>query len=112
MKKIEAVIRPERLEDVMAALEEVGYPGLMLTRIEGHGKQKGVVQHIRGRQYKVELLPKYKVEVVCDDEESQRILDAIVGAARTGDVGDGKVFLSTIDDVIRVRTAENGIAAL
>ena len=112
MKKIEAVIRPERLEDVKAALEEAGYPGLMLTRIEGHGKQKGVMQQFRGRQYKVELLPKYKIEVVCDDSDCQRLVDAIVGAARTGEVGDGKIFLSTVDDVVRVRTGENGAAAL
>lgn len=112
MKKIEAVIRPERLEDVKAALEVAGYPGLMFTRIEGHGKQKGVMQQFRGRQYKVELLPKYKIEVVCVDAECSKLIDAIVSAGRTGEVGDGKIFVSDIADVIRIRTGESGEAAV
>ncbi len=112
MKKIEAVIRPERLDDVKAALEAAGYPGLMLTRIEGHGKQKGVLQQFRGRQYKVELLPKYKIEVVCTDGECSKIIEAIVTSGRTGEVGDGKIFVSDIADVIRIRTGESGEAAV
>lgn len=112
MKKIEAVIRPERLEDVKNALEDAGYPGLMLTRIEGHGKQKGVMQQFRGRQYKVELLPKYKVEVVCADDQCSALIEAITSAARTGEVGDGKIFVSPVDDVVRVRTGESGPEAL
>ncbi len=112
MKKIEAVIRPERLDDVKAALETAGYPGLMLTRIEGHGKQKGVLQQFRGRQYKVELLPKYKIEVVCADGECAKLIEAIVTAGRTGEVGDGKIFVSEITDVVRIRTGESGEAAV
>lgn len=112
MKKIEAVIRPEKLEDVKNALEAAGYPGLMLTRIEGHGKQKGMLQQFRGRQYKVELLPKYKVEVVCSDGECAKLTEAIVGAARTGEVGDGKIFVSHIEDVTRIRTGETGEVAV
>ncbi len=112
MKKIEAVIRPERLEDVKQALETAGYPGLMLTRIEGHGKQKGVMQQFRGRQYKVELLPKYKIEVICDNATCDALVEAIVTAARTGEVGDGKIFVSDIADVIRIRTGESGEHAI
>lgn len=112
MKKIEAVIRPERLDDVKEALEAAGYPGLMLTRIEGHGKQKGLMQQFRGRQYKVELLPKYKIEVVCSDDHCSTLIDAIVGAARTGEVGDGKLFVTDIHDVMRIRTGESGEIAI
>lgn len=112
MKKITAVIRPEKLDDVKAALETAGYPGLMLTRIEGHGKQKGIMQQFRGRSYKVELLPKYKVEVVCADSECTSLIDAIVSSAQTGEVGDGKIFISDIADVVRIRTKESGEAAI
>ncbi|PKQ16896.1 MAG: transcriptional regulator [Actinobacteria bacterium HGW-Actinobacteria-7] len=112
MKKIEAVIRPEKLDDVKAALEKAGYPGLMLTRIEGHGQQKGIMQQFRGRGYKVELLAKFRVEVVCSDGECGRLIAAISEAARTGEVGDGKIFVSDISDVIRIRTGESGETAV
>ena len=112
MKKIEAVIRPERLDDVKEALESAGYPGLMLTRIEGHGKQKGLLQQFRGRQYKVDMLPKHKIEVVCGDAECTALIDAIVSSARTGEVGDGKIFVSEIADVVRIRTGETGDTAI
>lgn len=112
MKKIEAVIRPEKLDGVKEALEAAGYPGLMLTRIEGHGQQKGVMQQFRGRAYKVELLAKYKIEIVCTDDRCAGLIDAIVEAGRTGEVGDGKIFVSEIADVVRIRTGENGSAAI
>ncbi len=112
MKRITAVIRPEKLDDVKDALEAVGYPGLMLTRIEGHGKQKGLEQQFRGRAFKVDLLPKYKIEVVCADERCEEIIHAIVSAARTGEVGDGKVFVSEVVDVVRIRTGERGETAI
>ncbi len=112
MKKIEAVIRPEKLDDVKAALEAAGYPGLMLTRIEGHGKQKGLMQQFRGRQYKVEMLPKYKIEVVCADGDCAKIIEAVSSSARTGEVGDGKIFVSDISDVTRIRTGESGDVAI
>lgn len=112
MKKLEAVIRPEKLDDVKQALETAGYPGLMLTRIEGHGKQKGLMQQFRGRQYKVDMLPKYKIEVVCRDDECMKLSEAIIAAARTGEVGDGKIFTSDISDVIRIRTGESGEVAI
>lgn len=112
LKKIEAVIRPDRLDAVKEALEQAGYPGLMLTRIEGHGQQKGAIQQFRGRQYKVELLPKYKIEVVCDDSKCQALIDAVIAAGRTGQVGDGKIFISDVADVIRIRTGESGASAI
>ena len=112
MKKLEVVIRPEKLDAVKEALETAGYPGMMLSRIEGHGKQKGHVQQFRGRAYKVEMLPKYKVEVVRASDECGKLVEAITAAARTGEVGDGKVFISEIADVVRIRTGESGEAAI
>ena len=112
MKKIEAVIRPEKLDSVKEALETAGYPGMMLTRIEGHGKQKGLMQQFRGRAYKVEMLPKYKIEVICADDECTKLIEAVTGAARTGEVGDGKIFVSDIADVLRIRTGESGESAV
>ena len=112
MKKIEAVIRPEKLDDVRSALEAAGYPGLMLSRIEGHGQQKGVEQQFRGRAYKLELLPKFKIEVVCEDDQCAALIGAIVEAGRTGAIGDGKIFVSDIADVIRIRTGESGDGAV
>ncbi len=112
MKKIEAVIRPEKLDDVKVALEVAGYPGLMLTRIEGHGKQKGLMQQFRGRQYKVDMLPKYKIEVVCAENDCTKLIEAIVSSARTGEVGDGKIFVTEIADVTRIRTGETGDVAI
>jgi len=112
MKKIVAVIRPEKLEEVQVALEDAGYPGLMLTRIEGHGKQGGKVEQFRGRQYKVTMLPKYKVEVVCEDVRVPALVEAIIASARTGEVGDGKIFVCNVEDVIRIRTGESGEGAI
>lgn len=112
MKKIEAVIRPEKLDAVKAALDTAGYPGMMLTRIEGHGKQKGMMQQFRGRSYKVEMLPKYKIEVVCGNDECTKLIESISAAARTGEVGDGKIFVSDISDVLRIRTGESGETAI
>ncbi len=112
MKKIEAIIRPEKLDEVRRALEKVGFPGLNISEVEGHGKQKGVVQQWRGEQYRVELLPKAKVEIVASDRDAQKIIRAIQEVAKTGAVGDGKIFVSTVEEVIRIRTAETGDAAL
>lgn len=112
MKKIEAVVRPEKLDDVKAALEAAGYPGLMLSRIEGHGQQKGAVQQFRGRPYKVELLPKYKLEIICADDQCASLIEAIISSGRTGEVGDGKIFVTEIADVIRIRTGESGSSAV
>ncbi len=112
MKKIEAIIRPEKLDAVRRALEKCGCPGIMITEIEGHGKQKGVVQQWRGEKYKVELLPKIKIETVIADGQLAAVLKVIIDNARTGDIGDGKIFVSGIDDAVRIRTGESGEGAL
>jgi len=112
MKKIEIVIRPEKLESVRHALELAGSSGVMITEIEGHGKQKGVVQQWRGEKYKVELLPKIKLDVVVKDDEVEKITKVIIEAAYTGDIGDGKIFISPVEDAIRIRTKERGNIAL
>ena len=112
MKKIEAVIRVERLEEVRTALKKLGYPGLTVTRVEGHGKQKGLVEQFRGREYVVELLPKIKLEIVIGDDEVDKIVESIVKTAKTGHMGDGKIFVSSVEKVIRIRTGEKGENAL
>lgn len=112
MKKIEAIIRPERLSAVRDALEKVDSPGLMITEIEGHGKQKGIDQQWRGRKYKVELLAKVKIEIVAKDQEVERIVKAISDAAKTGKIGDGKIFVYPADYALRIRTGEKGDSAL
>ena len=112
MKKIEAIIRPEKVDDVRKALEKAGYPGMTITEVEGHGKQKGVTRQWRGESYKVDLLPKVKIEVVVSDKDVDRMLSAITSAAKTGAVGDGKIFVSDIKDVIRIRTGDRGDDAL
>lgn len=112
MKRIEAIIRPEKVDEVRRALEKVGFPGLNIGEVEGHGKQKGVVQQWRGEQYRVELLPKAKLEVVVSDKDAHKIVKAIQEAAKTGSVGDGKIFVSSVEEVVRIRTSESGEAAL
>ncbi|MFA6356541.1 MAG: P-II family nitrogen regulator [Candidatus Omnitrophota bacterium] len=112
MKKIEAIIRPERITFVREALEKVGYSGLMITEIQGHGKQKGATQQWRGEKYKVEFLPKTKLEIVVKDSEAEKIIKSIVEAGRTGDIGDGKIFVYNIEDAIRIRTNERGESVL
>ncbi|MFZ5801339.1 MAG: P-II family nitrogen regulator [Candidatus Omnitrophota bacterium] len=112
MKKIEAIIRPERLEVVRHSLESAGCAGLMITEIEGHGKQKGMVQQWRGEKYKVELLPKIKIEVVVRDPDADKIIKTIADHARTGEIGDGKIFVYDIENAIRIRTFEKGEPAL
>lgn len=112
MKKIEAVIRPDSLDAVLDALDQKGYPGIMVTEIEGHGKQKGVSQHWRGQEYKVDLLPKVKIEVVVSDNEAEEIVTAISKVTKTGQIGDGKIFVTNIADAIRIRTGERGDSAL
>lgn len=112
MKKIEAIIRPEKLDVVRRALAASGALGIMITEIEGHGKQKGVVQQWRGEKYRVELLPKVKIETVVDDKDAERITKVIIDSAKTGEIGDGKIFISTVNEAIRIRTGERGENAL
>jgi nitrogen regulatory protein P-II 1 len=112
MKKIEAVIRVEKLEDVVGVLETLGCPGMMITHIEGHGRQKGIVEQFRGREYKVNFLPKIKIEVVVKDQDSDKTVKAIRETAFTGEIGDGKIFISAIEDAMRIRTGEQGNVAV
>jgi nitrogen regulatory protein P-II 1 len=106
MKKIEAIVRPTKTGDVYAALGSVGCPGLMITEIEGQGRQKGVEQEFRGKRYRTELLTKAKIEIVADDEDVDKIVAAIQKAAITGKEGDGRIFVYTIEDTVRIRTGE------
>ena len=112
MKKIEAIIRPEKLEPLRLYLEEIGYPGMMITEIEGHGKQGGVSHQWRGSQYKTTFLPKIKMEIVTSDTQVKKICAAIIEVCRSGAVGDGKIFISPINDAIRIRTKEKGEKAV
>ncbi len=108
MIKIEAVIRPQRLDEVKTALDDLGVTGMTVTEVRGSGKQKGYTQHYRGAEYTVNLIQKLKLEIVAADGEVDRIVDAISTAARTGEIGDGKIFLSPVLDAIRIRTGERG----
>ena len=112
MKKIEAIIRPEKLDEVRKAIEAVGYPGITITEAEGHGKQKGVTQQWRGETYRVEFLPKVKLELVVGDADVEKIIKAIIASAKTGAVGDGKIFVSDVRDVVKIRTGERGESAI
>jgi nitrogen regulatory protein P-II 1 len=108
MKKIEAVIRPEKLGPVKSTLEEMGFPGMTVLEVKGRGRQKGVTQQWRGREYKIDLLPKIKLEIVVNDADVDKVIDAILKAAPMQKAGDGKIFVSTIEEIIRVRTGERG----
>lgn len=112
MKKIEAIIRPEKLYEVRHALENIGCAGIMISEIEGHGKQKGIVQQWRGEKFRVELLSKIKIEIVVKDADVKKIVKTIIGTAKTGDIGDGKIFISPVDSAVRIRTEEEGDGAL
>ena len=112
MKKIEAIVKPFRLEDVREALVEIGIQGLTTIDVKGFGRQKGHTEIYRGREYSVDLLPKVKLEIVVRDEIVDRAVQAIIEAARTGTIGDGKIFISKIDEAIRIRNDERGETAL
>jgi nitrogen regulatory protein P-II 1 len=112
VKKIEAIIRPERVSVVRKALEEIGIPGITITEVKGHGVQRGIVQQWRGNTFTVDLLPKVKLEAVVGDELLEQALGVIHETASTGEIGDGKVFVSEIIDVMRVRTGERGKSAI
>ena len=112
MKKIEAIIRPTKVGDVCDALGKVGHPGLTITEIEGHGKQQGVEQQFHGKTYKVELITKTKIEVVVKDQDVDKTIKAIKEAAFTGAVGDGKIFISPVENAVRIRTSEQGEIAV
>lgn len=112
MKKIEAIIKPFKLDEVKEALQEIGIQGLSVTEIKGFGRQKGHTELYRGAEYVVDFLPKVKIEVVLSDEMVEGAIEAIIDAAKTDKIGDGKVFVSTIEQAIRIRTGESGEDAL
>ena len=112
MKKIEAIIRPFKLEDVKIALVNSGIVGMTVSEVRGFGRQKGQVERYRGSEFTVEFLQKLKVEVVVEDEKVNSVIDAIAEAAKTGEIGDGKIFITSIDSVVRIRTGEKDEKAL
>ncbi|HVV70077.1 MAG TPA: P-II family nitrogen regulator [Verrucomicrobiae bacterium] len=112
MKKVEAIVKPFKLEEVKDALSEVGVTGMTVTEVKGFGRQKGHTEIYRGSEYTVDFLPKLKIEIVVEDEESDSVVEAIIKAAKTGKIGDGKVFVSPIEEAIRIRTEEKGALAI
>ena len=112
MVRIEAIIRPSRLDEVKNALDELGIRGISVTEIKGAGKQKGYTQHYRGSEYQVNLLPKVQIVVVVADTQMDRVVEAIEGAARTGEIGDGKIFVTPVLEAVRIRTGERGDTAV
>ncbi len=112
MKKVEAIISDEKLSGAKEALKALGVAGMTVTEVKGHGAQKGITEVYRGRQYAVDLLPKIKIEVVVDDNDVKKVTDAICEVARTGSIGDGKIFISGVEDCIRIRTGESGAKAV
>lgn len=112
MKKIEAIIRPFKLDEVKEALIEEGVKGMTISEVRGYGRQKGHTETYRGSEYRIEFVPKIKIEIVVDDSLADKVIDAILKTAKTGQVGDGKIFVSNIEDVIRIRTDESGKHAL
>ncbi|MBI3477484.1 MAG: P-II family nitrogen regulator [Acidobacteria bacterium] len=112
MTKVEAIIQVSKLEGVKDALHEIGVEGMTVFEARGHGRQKGHTEFYRGREYTVDLIPKVKLEIVLADEMVEKVVQAITAAARTGKIGDGKIFLSRVDEVIRIRNDERGDGAL
>ena len=112
MKKIEAVIKPFKLDDVKEALSEIGIFGMTVTEVNGYGRQKGHKEIYRGAEYVVDFVPKIKIEIVVSDERADETIETVINAANSGKIGDGKIFVTTVEQVIRVRTGETGIEAL
>lgn len=112
MKKIEAIIKPFKLDEVRESLSEIGVTGLTVTEVKGFGRQKGHTELYRGAEYVVDFLPKVKLEVVLSDNLLERAMEAIIKAARTGKIGDGKIFVSNVEQVVRIRTGETGEQAI
>lgn len=112
MKEIVAIIRPEKLENVKLALESIECKGLTVVDVKGRGRQLGVTESYRGSDYRIDLLPKTRLEVIVEDNEVEKVVDTIVETAQTGDIGDGKIFISPVDDVVRIRTGERGEKAV
>jgi Nitrogen regulatory protein PII len=112
MKKIEAIIRPFKLDEVKEALTEEGIKGLTITEVRGYGRQKGHKETYRGSEYQIEFVPKIKIEVVVNDNQAEKVIEAILKTAKTGQVGDGKIFIYDVRDAIRIRTEESGREAI
>lgn len=112
MKKIEAIVRPFKVDDIKNALHEIGIVGMTVTEVRGFGRQKGHTEMYRGAEYTVDFLPKIKVEIIARDQDVSKIVDAMIGSARSGQVGDGKIFVTELSQAIRIRTGETGDAAL
>ena len=112
MKMITAIIKPFKLDDVREALSDIGVQGITVTEVKGFGRQKGHTELYRGAEYVVDFLPKVKVEIVVDTDVAEKVIEAIRGAANTGKIGDGKIFVSTVEEVVRIRTGETGVEAL
>ncbi len=112
MKKVEAIIKPFKLDEVRESLAEAGVTGLTVTEVKGFGRQRGHTELYRGAEYVVDFLPKTKVEMIIGDDDVDRVVEAIIKAARTGKIGDGKIFVSNVEQVVRIRTGETGDAAI
>jgi nitrogen regulatory protein P-II 1 len=112
MKLVTAVIKPHQLDAVKEALHAMGVSGMTVSEVQGYGRQKGHTEVYRGAEYTVEFLPKYRIDVLIDDIDADKVVEAIVNAARTGKIGDGKVWVTSVDEVVRVRTGERGLDAL
>ncbi len=112
MKKIVAIIRPNKLDVVKDALDDIGCPGLTVTEVKGRGRQKGITEIYRGREYHINLLPKLEINMVARDDKIDKIVEIVANSARTGEIGDGKIFVLPVEDVIRIRTGERGESAL
>ena len=112
MKKIEAIVRHHKLEDIKAALVKGGFHGMTVTEVRGFGRQKGHKETFRGAEYQVDFVPKVKIEVAANDADAQKVIDAILLTARSGQIGDGKIFVSDLSEAIRIRTGETGASAL
>lgn len=112
MKKVEAIIRHFKLEDIKNALNDIGVAGMTVTEVKGFGRQKGHTEMYRGTEYAIDFVPKVKIEVVCADEAVQTLLDTIVSKAQTGQMGDGKIFVTNLEETIRIRTGEKGSDAV
>ncbi len=112
MKKIEAIIKPFKLEEVKKALSDIGIVGMTISEVKGFGRQKGHKEHYRGAEYAIEFVPKIKLEIAVKDAEEEKVVAALMASAKTGSIGDGKIFVSSLDEVVRIRTGEMGESAL
>ncbi len=112
MKKIEAIIRPEKFDMVKVALLHLGYPGMTITEVKGHGNQKGISEMWRGRRFRIDLISKMKIEITAKDDDVEKIVNTIIEESKTGSIGDGKIFVFDVENVYRIRTSESGEAAI